>query len=183
MTPLPPTPGQTIGPFFGCSLPYPGGANIAAPGTEGAVRFHGTVRDGAGDPVPDALIELWQAGPDGVTPATPGSLARNDWEFTGWGRAATDDAGAYSFRTFLPGPAAEPGTFWSLTVFARGLLDRLHTRAYPEGHGPQPDLAGVEPELSCRLVARRDPTGFRFDIALQGPDQTPFLRFGERGLR
>ena len=127
---LPPTPGQTVGPFFGYALPYARGNELVEPGTPGAVRLHGTVYDGAGAPVPDALIEIWQADPAGAVVGRSGSLLR-DGTFTGWGRAETDREGGYWFRTVTPG-ATEPGRapFFAVTVFARGLQDRLHTRAY-----------------------------------------------------
>ena len=69
MSGAPLTPGQTVGPFYGMALPYAGGPDLVPIGTPGAVRLHGRVVDGAGDAVPDALLELWQAGPDGRVPA------------------------------------------------------------------------------------------------------------------
>ncbi|GAA2228334.1 protocatechuate 3,4-dioxygenase subunit alpha [Promicromonospora sukumoe] len=132
-----PTPGQTVGPFFGYALPYARGNELVEAGTPGAVRLHGTVYDGAGAPVPDAMIEVWQADPAGAVVGRSGSLLR-DGTFTGWGRAETDREGGYWFRTLTPG-ATEPGRapFFAVTVFARGLQDRLHTRAYVQaGSGP-----------------------------------------------
>ena len=74
---LVPTPGHTIGPFFGYALPYAGGDTLAAPHHPSAVRLHGVVSDGNGDPVPDALVELWQADEAGQVPQRFGSLRRN----------------------------------------------------------------------------------------------------------
>ena len=94
--------------------------------------------DGAGQPVPDALLELWQVDADGVVSREPGSLRRDGFTFTGWGRAATDNDGRYVFSTVAPG-ASVPGAapFFAVTVFARGLLNRLFTRAYlPERRRP-----------------------------------------------
>ena len=88
------TPGQTVGPFFAFGLEYHGDSALVAPGTPGAIRLHGRVLDGAGEPVPDALIELWQAGPDGLVVQRTGSLRRDGFTFTGWGRAGTDSTGA-----------------------------------------------------------------------------------------
>ena len=84
--------------------------------------------------MPDALLEIWQADADGTIPNSAGSLRRDGWTFTGWGRASTDDDGRYSFSTVVPG-AARPGAapFILVTVFARGLLNRLFTRAYVPG--------------------------------------------------
>jgi protocatechuate 3,4-dioxygenase alpha subunit len=97
-TPLLPTPAQTIGPFFGYALPHPAGGDIAPLGHPDAVTVHGTVLDGAGQPVPDAVVETWQAAPDGSLDGAPGSLPRNPVDggtrprngvdFTGFGRAA-----------------------------------------------------------------------------------------------
>jgi protocatechuate 3,4-dioxygenase alpha subunit len=175
-----PTPGQTVGPFFGLSLPYGEGPRLVPPGAPGAIRLHGRVLDGAGDPVPDALLELWQPGPDGAPVRQPGSLHRDGWTFTGWGRAATDNAGRWSFSTLTPGPV-RPGAapFFALTVFARGLLDRLRTRIYLPGEtaalAADPLLAALPPERRRTLVATTDDGGFGLDIVLQGDDETVFL--------
>jgi len=93
----PPTPGQTVGPFFAFGLEYDGDSALVPPGSPGAIRLHGRVLDGAGEPVPDALLELWQADADGLVVQRSGSLRRDGYTFTGWGRAATDRTGTYSF--------------------------------------------------------------------------------------
>ena len=178
---LTPTPGQTIGPFYGYALPYDGDSELVPPGHADAVRLHGTVRDGAGDPVPDALLELWQADPEGAVPQEAGSLRRDGWTFTGWGRAATDNAGHYSFTTLAPGaPDGRGAPFFAVTVFARGLLDRLLTRAYLPGDdaalAADRVLASVDPDRRGTLVAVADEHGYRFDVHLQGDDETVFLR-------
>ena len=178
----PATPGQTVGPFFGYALPYGGGPDLVPAWRADAVRLHGQVLDGAGDPVPDALVELWQADADGGVPRSTGSLRRDGFTFTGWGRAATDATGAYSFSTIVPG-ATSPGSapFFAVTVFARGLLDRLFTRAYlPDDEnalGVDPLLSSVPEARRATLVATRDQSGYRFDIRLQGPGETVFLRY------
>jgi protocatechuate 3,4-dioxygenase alpha subunit len=140
------------------------------------------VLDGAGDPVPDALVELWQADADGVVPRRTGSLRRDGFTFTGWGRTATDGTGRYSFSTIVPGatsPASAP--FFAVTVFARGLLDRLFTRAYlpddEDALAEDPLLSSVPEARRATLVATRDQSGYRFDIRLQGPGETVFLRY------
>jgi protocatechuate 3,4-dioxygenase, alpha subunit len=173
------TPGQTIGPFFHGALPYPGGGDLVPPGSPGAIRLHGHVYDGAGEPVPDAMLEIGQAGPDGRPVRAPGSLRRDGWTFTGWGRAETDATGHYSFSTLIPGPA-EPGgaAFFAVTVFARGLTNRLFTRAYlPDPPPDDPFLAGLAPERRATLVATPDHHGLVFDVRLQGDRETVFLRF------
>jgi len=175
------TPGQTVGPFFHDALPYERGNELVPPATAGALRLHGVVYDGAGNPVPDALLEIRQPGPDGTVPMVEGSLVR-DGRFTGWGRAATDSSGRYSFTTVEPGGAA----FFSVVVFARGLLNRVFTRAYVPGPGLDADplLASLGPDESETLVAVREVDGsLRFDIHLQGDRETVFLSFPGHGAR
>jgi protocatechuate 3,4-dioxygenase alpha subunit len=170
-------PGQTVGPFFHLGLPYDGGNDLVPPGRAGAIRLHGRVLDGDGVPVPDALIELWQAGPDGRVSRAGGSLSRDGWTFTGFGRAPTDPGGHYWFSTVEPAPTGEGPAFFAVTVFARGLLDRLFTRAYLPGPGPDPLLDSLPPERRQTLITTRDETGLIFDIHLQGPHETVFLSF------
>lgn len=180
---LVPTPGQTVGPFFHYALPYAGDRDLVPPGSPGSVRLSGVVRDGGGAPVPDALIELWQADAEGRVVQRTGSLRRDGHVFTGWGRASTDRTGRYTFTTVRPG-AAEPGraAFFALTVFARGLLDRLLTRAYlPSAQlDHDPLFAGLAPDRRATLVAVEDRHGFTFDIRLQGDGETVFLAHDAR---
>lgn len=174
------TPGQTIGPFYGYALPFERGNELVPPGVPGSIRFHGLVTDGAGEPVPDVMLEIWQADGDGTTPRSSGSLHRDGWTFTGWGRVSTDDEGRYSFTTVEPGPT-DPGRapFIAITVFGRGLLNRLFTRAYVPGPDlvDEPLLAGLPEDRRQTLIAERDAHGLRFDIRLQGENETVFLRF------
>lgn len=164
------TPGQTVGPYLGLGLPYPGDSQLVGAGHPQAVRLHGTVYDGAGQGVPDALVELWQPDGAGRIPQLPGSLRRDGTSFTGWGRCATDAAGQYSFTTVAPGGRAP---YFALAVFARGLLDRLFTRAYLPHDGPNADPALAA--LVC--IAESGCAGYRFDIHLQGPNETVFLEY------
>ena len=173
------TPAQTVGPFFGYALPFAGCAELVPPGSPGAITLHGTVFDGAGEPVPDALIEIWQADAHGVAPTATGTLHR-DGAFTGFGRAETDPHGHYALTTIVPGGAAP---FFAVTVLARGLLNRLFTRAYVPSEDVASDrfLAGLPAERRRTLIAERDDAGLRFDIRLQaGPDgaeETVFLAY------
>jgi protocatechuate 3,4-dioxygenase alpha subunit len=173
------TPGQTVGPFFHDALPYPGDRDLVPPGGPGAVRLHGTVYDGAGAGVPDALVELWQADPQGRIVRRPGSLRRDGHTFTGFGRASTDRAGAYTFTTLVPGGVDAGLPFFALTVFARGLLNRLFTRAYlpPATVAPDALLGSVDPDRRGTLLCEADEQGFRFDVRLMGEGETVFLRF------
>jgi protocatechuate 3,4-dioxygenase, alpha subunit len=168
---LAPTPGQTVGPFFGYALPFAGDDQLVPPTRPDAVRLHGRVLDGAGQPVPDALVELWQTAPDGTVPRAAGSLRRDGYTFTGWGRASTDNTGHYQFTTLRPGGAAP---YFAITVFARGLLDRLFTRAYLPDTRALPD---VPAERRHTIVAEADDRGFVFDIRLQGEDETVFFSY------
>jgi protocatechuate 3,4-dioxygenase alpha subunit len=174
-----PTPAQTIGPVFAYALPYAGGPDLVSSAHPDAVRLRGTVLDGAGLPVPDALVEIWQAGPDGRPVRSAGSLHRDGFTFTGWGRAASDNAGHYWFTTLAPGAATEGGVpFIAMAVFARGLLDVLFTRVYLPGHpglDEDPLLASVPPDRRDTLLARRDGSDLVFDVVLQGERETVFL--------
>jgi protocatechuate 3,4-dioxygenase, alpha subunit len=180
MSTLTATPGQTIGPFFGYALPFERGNELVPPGSAGAIRLHGVVTDGAGAPVPDALLEIWQADADGVVPTAAGSLRRDGRTFTGWGRASTDEDGRFSFTTVKPGAVpADSAPFIAVTVFARGLLNRLFTRAYLPGTELAQDrlLNSVPADRRQTLIAAPDEDGLRFDIRLQGADETVFLRY------
>ena len=171
------TPGQTIGPFFGFALPFAGGEDLVHPSHPEAVHLHGTVYDGAGDPVPDALLEIWQADASGVLPQAEGSLNRDGWTFTGFGRAAPDGGGRYTFTTVRPATG-----FISVAFFARGLLDRLFTRIYlpdPEtGSADAAFLRSLPEDRRSTLVARGSDDDLVFDIHLQGERETVFLDFG-----
>jgi protocatechuate 3,4-dioxygenase, alpha subunit len=180
------TPGQTVGPFLGLGLPYPDDSNLISDGHPQAVRLHGTVYDGAGCGIPDALVELWQPDSAGRIPRQAGSLLRDGTVFTGWGRSATDAQGNYGFTTMAPGSAsAGRPPFFALTVFARGLLNRLFTRAYLPGDGLDADplLATVDAARRSSLVCVAESGGarYRFDIYLQGPHETVFLAYRDDG--
>jgi protocatechuate 3,4-dioxygenase alpha subunit len=133
------------------------------------------VYDGAGEPVPDALLELWQTDPQGHVVRRAGSLERDGTTFTGFGRAATDADGHYSFTTVEPG-----APFFAITLFARGLLDRLFTRAYLPG-ATDDWLDRLAPERRLTLQAEGDETGLVFDIHLQGERETVFLTVPRHG--
>ncbi|KOV85320.1 protocatechuate 3,4-dioxygenase subunit alpha [Nocardia sp. NRRL S-836] len=159
------TPGQTIGPFFHHALAYPGDSELVPFGAAGSVVLHGHVYDGAGVPVPDAMIEIRQADATGAVPSAEGSLRRRGAAFTGWGRSCTDRSGRYWFSTVEPGGAAP---FFAVTVFARGLLDRLFTRIY---------LPGSADAVDGLVASREDDGRLRFDIHLQGENETVFFSF------
>ncbi|MUL83010.1 MULTISPECIES: protocatechuate 3,4-dioxygenase subunit alpha [unclassified Mycolicibacterium] len=183
---LTPTPGQTVGPFFHYALPYPNDNELVPPGHPGRIRLHGTVFDGSGAPIPDALLEVRQADTAGAIPYVEGALRRDGFTFTGFGRAATDGNGHYSFSTVRPGAVGQGAVpFFSMCVFARGLLDRLLTRAYlsdtDEGAlDGDALLRSLDPARRATLVAVADDTGYQFDIHLQGQFETVFLQHRSR---
>jgi protocatechuate 3,4-dioxygenase alpha subunit len=170
-----------VGPFFGYALPFDGDSELVPPGRVDAIRLHGVVLDGLGQPVPDAILELWQADPSGAAVQQEGSLHRDGWTFTGWGRASTDDTGHYSFTTLRPGAAQGKAAFFAVTVFARGLLNRLFTRAYlpdnPQALAADPFLSALDADERQTLVTAADEHGYVFDVRLQGERETVFLRF------
>jgi protocatechuate 3,4-dioxygenase alpha subunit len=177
---LPETPSQTIGPFFAVGLPWPDGPDVVADGTPGALWIGGQVTDGTGEPVPDALVETWQADPAGRFAGGSGASG-----FRGFGRCATDAEGRWAVRTLKPGPLPAPdggleAPHLNVSVFARGLLNRLVTRIYfpdePDANAADPLLASIpDPRVRVRLVATPDGDRLRFDIRLQGDRETPFL--------
>jgi protocatechuate 3,4-dioxygenase alpha subunit len=182
-TGLVPTPAQTVGPFYGYALPFEKDNELLAPGSPGSIRLQGTVYDGAGETVPDAILEIWQPDSEGNVIRKTGSLVRDGYTFTGWGRGSVGYTGVFTFTTVNPGPT-KPGAapFISVAIFARGLTNRLFTRIYlpekGEALASDPLLSSLEPERRRTLIARRDADGgLTFDIRLQGEGETVFLDF------
>jgi protocatechuate 3,4-dioxygenase alpha subunit len=207
------TPSQTIGPFFHYALPWQGGADLighsalgarldlvpdghdlltrSAPRgavTGDAITIAGRVLDGDGKPMPDALIEIWQADAAGryASAADPRAELPPDPDFIGFGRAATDPEGWYRFRTIRPGCVPGPGNSLqaphiAISLFARGLLKRLATRLYFAGvpaNDDDPILALVPASRRRTLLAVEAETGlWRLDLVLQGSDETVFFEF------
>jgi protocatechuate 3,4-dioxygenase alpha subunit len=170
------TPSQTVGPFFGYALPYAHGSRVVPEWHPDAIRIHGRVLDGAGEPLPDALVEIWQTGADGEVPGSVGALDRDGRDFSGFGRCATDADGRYWFSTLKPGG---PAPHIAVLVFARGLLKPVATRLYfPDEAGNAADsvLAAVPEGRRDTLVAlREDVRSYRFDVHLQGEQETVFF--------
>ncbi|MBC6470365.1 protocatechuate 3,4-dioxygenase subunit alpha [Actinomadura alba] len=177
---LPVTPSQTVGPFFGYALPYDDGPRVAPQWHPDAITLRGTVLDGAGDPLPDAILEIWQADADGTVPSGEGGLLRAGHGFSGFGRCPTDSAGRYWFSTVKPGPVGGAAPYIAVLVFARGLLKPVATRLYfpeeTEANAADPVLSAVDAERRGTLVAQRENDGgYRFDIRLQGDGETVFF--------
>lgn len=181
------TPGHTIGPFYGFALPWDGGDTLVGPHRADAVRLHGTLYDGHGIPVPDSLIEIWQAETDGTIVQNEGSLKRDGWTFTGYGRTPVDDKGHFTFTTVNPGQSvAGKPAFISFVIFARGLMNRLFTRCYlpddAEALASDAFLNGLPEDRRKTLIGVREADGsIRFDIRLQGDGETVFLAFPGHG--
>ena len=179
------TPSQTVGPFHHIELPY-GDGHLVPDSTPGVRHITGTVFDGVGAPVGDALVETWQADPSGRyhDPADDRDLPLLEG-FTGFGRVATAADGSYDLWTLTPGPVPGPdGTTQAphllVSVFARGLLDRVVTRMYfpdeADANAADPVLALVtDPARRATLVARDEGGALRFDIHLQGERETVFF--------
>jgi protocatechuate 3,4-dioxygenase, alpha subunit len=169
-----PTPSQTIGPFFRFGMDWME-QDLVAPGDTGAVTVSGRVIDGAGAPVPDALLEIWQA--DGLGRFPP--ECEPGW--TGFGRCLSDADGEFSFTTVKPGPLDRQAPHIDVSVFARGLLQRLVTRIYfpDEEAANQHDavLRSVPDDARISLIAVPGRGGLRFDVHLQGERETAFFAY------
>lgn len=184
-----PTPGQTVGPFFHYGMPYHRGEEVSAPFDPRSILLSGHIFDGNDVPVPDAQIEIWQADEDGRIPQVRGTLKRDGHTFTGFGRAATNDDGYFEFWTRNPGilqnsRSNNPAPFISVIVYARGLLDKIHTRIYlPEHHeamATDPLMEQLIAEQRATLIAKRTAEGnLKHDIYLQGAKETVFLEFNQ----
>jgi protocatechuate 3,4-dioxygenase alpha subunit len=186
------TASQTIGPFFREGLKRPTWADLTRDGVAGEViRIEGTVCDGDRAPVPDALLEIWQADPLGryAHPEDPhgASVAPG---FRGFGRACTESDGRFWFKTIVPGAVpglggAAQAPHIEVTIFARGLLKRLVSRIYFADHAAEnakdPLLSSIADESVRRtLIAERSEHAggipvYRFDVVLQGDGETAFL--------
>jgi protocatechuate 3,4-dioxygenase alpha subunit len=158
------TPAQTVGPFLHLALAEPALRHPVAVDDPAAVTLHGVVVDGDGEPVPDAVVETWQLG---------GPFAR----------CATETDGSWVVRVRRPVAVATlDGTpqapHLAVSVFARGLLDRVVTRIYFGGdpaNAHDPTLLAAAGRAATMVAKRDGPASFRFDIRLQGPDETVFL--------
>jgi protocatechuate 3,4-dioxygenase alpha subunit len=179
------TPSQTVGPYYSIGMTWPDGPYVVPEGTRGAFWIRGRVYDGDGEPVPDAVVESWQADPDGRFhhPDDPRSESVGDWR--GFARAPTDAEGRFAIHTVKPGPVPGPdgatqAPHLDLSVFARGLLNRVVTRLYfadeAERNAEDPILASVPEERRHTLIAEpAAEDGYRLDIRLQGEDETVFF--------
>ncbi|MFY0692929.1 MAG: protocatechuate 3,4-dioxygenase subunit alpha [Paracoccaceae bacterium] len=192
------SPSQTAGPYvhIGCTPGFTGietyGSDLGSVMRTGPVKgeeitITGTVFDGTGTALTDALVEIWQADADGLHNAPQETRGKADPNFTGWGRCASDMAtGAFTFETVKPGRVPYPdgrlqAPHISVWIVARGINIGLQTRIYFEdeadANGEDPILSRIEHKTRITtLLARREEAGlYRFDIHLQGPEETIFF--------
>lgn len=186
---LTPTPSQTVGPFFhlGCTDPASVGSLVTAATKGEHIRLTCRVLDGDGAPVPDAMIEIWQANAEGrYNHPEDDQQKAIDPSFIGFGRLATDENGRCTFATIKPGRV--PGNNGALqaahinvSVFARGVLKRLPTRIYFAGdpaNAEDPVLALAPADRHGTLLAQTEaarPDEWQFDIHLCGDNETVFF--------
>lgn len=185
------TPSQTVGPFFEFGLFAQPRQNVLVnDDTKGQrIIIRGQVVDGVGDPVPDAMLEIWQADASGFFnhPADP-NHASADPNFRGFGRADTVDNGRFSFRTVKPGTVRfdetqDQAPHINVRVFSRGMLIHAYTRLYfsdePEANKTDPVLNLVPADRQHTLIALRqdgdDLPTYCFNIVLQGKNETAFF--------
>ena len=192
------SPSQTAGPYvhIGCTPNFAGmegvypedlGQRMTNDQTEGErITIRGCVYDGTGTPLKDALVEIWQADANGFYNSPSETRGQADPNFTGWGRCPSDmESGEFVFETIKPGivpfkdgrPMAPHITFW---VVARGINIGLHTRMYfsdeVTANEADPVLSRIEHRHRVpTLIGQRDGNEFRFDIYLQGDNETVFF--------
>ena len=189
------TASQTAGPYVHIGL-APGAAgfdiyeqelgwDIAGPNAAGArIRVEGTVSDGNGDLIKDALLEVWQANAAGLY-AHPEGGGQTEEGFRGWGRVIADfESGEWGFDTVKPGGVGAQAPHLSLWIVARGINTGLNTRMYfadeAEANAADPVLNSIDPpDRRATLIA--EPTMrdgmpvYRFDITVQGDGETVFF--------
>jgi protocatechuate 3,4-dioxygenase alpha subunit len=190
------TPSQTVGPFFAYGLTSNGQYDwndafsnnlVTADASGERIRVEGRVFDGDGQPVPDAMLEIWQADAQGRFSDPQDQRALPNSTFKGFGRCGTDPNGDYAFDTIKPGTVPDPdgkpqAPHLLLAIFARGMLLHLYTRIYLDGeagNAADPVMALVPAERRATLIATRQPGSgnavYRFDIRLQGANETVFF--------
>jgi protocatechuate 3,4-dioxygenase alpha subunit len=189
------TPSQTVGPFFKYGLTPNRQYNwndaftadlVTSDASGERIRVEGTVYDGDGAPVPDCMLEVWQADAQGHFADPQDKRALQNTKFRGFGRCGTDGDGRYFFDTIKPGTVPDPdgkpqAPHLLLAVFARGMLRHLYTRIYFDGeaaNGSDPVLALVPSDRRVTLIAKRQAGGnavYKLDLRLQGGEETVFF--------
>ena len=186
------TSSQTVGPFFAPTLLREDARRhvLVQPEAKGErIRIEGHILDGDRLPVPDAMIEIWQANALGRYhhPTAQGQAQLLDSSFLGFGRSGTDNEGLYWFETIKPGPVRFDAKRWQaphicVTVFARGLLNHTATRLYfanDPANASDPVLQCVPEQRRATLLAHSHQEEkrvvYRFNIVMQGEDETVFF--------
>jgi protocatechuate 3,4-dioxygenase, alpha subunit len=198
------TPSQTVGPFFAYGLTPKGRAQwdpngnyawketvgddlVTADSSGEKIRIEGRVLDGDGQPINDAMIEIWQADGQGRYASPADARARPNTKFKGFGRSATDKDGAYGFSTIkpgqVPGPNGRPqAPHIVVCIYSRGMLRQIYTRLYfadETANAADPILALVPAERRGTLIAHKESRNgaavYRFDIRVQGDNETVFF--------
>lgn len=173
------TPSQTVGPYLSIGMDWADGPLVVPEGTPGAFWMRGRVLDGTGEPISDAVVETWQADPDGAF--VTGTDTKG---FRGFGRSLTVDEGNWAIHTLKPGriPGVDgrpQAPHIDVAVFARGLLKQTFTRIYfsdePVANASDGVLESVDPDRRTTLVAAETDGEYRLDIRLQGPHETVFF--------
>jgi protocatechuate 3,4-dioxygenase, alpha subunit len=179
MTKLQLTASQTVGPFFKYGLSWEAGGRVFPAGTAGrAITLTGKVLDGEGQPLPDAVVEVWQADADGQF-ATRGA----NGTCPGFGRVGTSPTSGFTFETIMPGrvrdaAGVQQAPHLQVTVFARGLLMHLYTRVYFEGEPgftEDPVVRAAGDRASTLLAKKIGPASYEWNIVLQGAGETVFF--------
>jgi protocatechuate 3,4-dioxygenase alpha subunit len=182
-----PVPSQTSGPFLSIGLLRDHlGSSVVSAEDARAIRIRGRLLDGNGDPVPDGLIEIWQANAAGRYAHAEDTRTDIPLEdgFRGFGRSGTVDDGWFEFVTVKPGRVPGPegelqAPHLVVLVFARGLLKQLVTRLYfpdePDANAADPILSELDETERATLIAHTEDGGLRFDIRLQGDGETTFF--------
>jgi protocatechuate 3,4-dioxygenase alpha subunit len=179
------TGSQTVGPFFRIGLIYGEPQNnLVQEKTRGErIVITGRVLDGDGEPIPDAMVEIWQPDANGIFnhPADP-LHEQADSHFRGFGRAETPRGGHYEFKTIRPGGRDGGAPYINVYLFSRGLLIHAMTRIYfpdESANGEDVLLNSVDADRRHTLIATRDESSesptYRFDIRIQGENETVFF--------
>ena len=198
------TPSQTVGPFFAYGLTPKGRcewdpngsyswkntveSNLVTPDASGTrIHIEGIVYDGDGKPINDCMIEIWQADSQGRYANPRDNRALPNTQFKGFGRSATDKAGVFAFDTIKPGSVPGPGgkpqaPHIIVCIFSRGMIRQVYTRLYFDdepANAADPILNLVPADRRGTLIAHKqggaDPAKYRFDIRVQGGDETVFF--------
>lgn len=195
------TPSQTVGPFFAYGLTPKGrcqwdpnghyswketvGDNLITPDATGQkIRIEGQIVDGDGVPINDAMIEIWQADAQGRYASPRDSRARPNTQFKGFGRSATDKNGMFGFATVKPGAVPGPkgasqAPHIVIAIYSRGMLRQVYTRLYfadeQAANETDPVLKLVPADRRGTLIAKKQGDAYRFDIRMQGDNETVFF--------